>query len=333
VLINVAQARQSLAPYVGAGGVCADDPRVLEYLNESCSRLIDSGKWVGLIKKIRICHRAGLITLPREVETILEAAVCDVPISTYNAWFEFLPGGPFQMSKCNNWPALAERGDHYCTAFDITGTMKIRVYNDLSSDDGKFILLQGTNEDGNRVQTQNAGEWVDGEILTYNNATPPVTTVNWTKLECIQKTITTGYIRIYQVDPDTLENKGLLVELHPNDTIPNFRRYFYGGFCVDRCADGSHEQAYQPFTFLVKTRFNNLVQDTDIVPITASGALKNMFMAIWQERNNQIQLAQAYETKAVQLLQNELKQSQGSQVVMSSKCVGFGNYAPARSFY
>jgi len=330
MLINVAQARTSLSPYVGAGGVCANDDRVLEYLNEACARLIDSGKWVGLIRKINICHRAGLMTLPRDVETVLAASDCGVPITIRNSWYEFLPGGPFRMSECNPWPALAERGDNYCTAFDITGTMKIRVYNDLSVDNGKFILLQGTNEDGNRVQTLNDGEYVDGEILTYSNTTPPVTTVNWTKLECIQKTLTTGYIRIYQVDPDTLENKGLLVELHPNDLIPSFRRYYYGGFCRSQC--DSEEEAYHPFTFLVKTRFNNLVQDTDIVPITASGALKNMFMAIWQERNNQIDLAQKYEARAVSCLQNELKQSQGSQVTMASKIPGFGNRAAAYSF-
>lgn len=331
MVINFGTAKESLAPYI-ANGVCPTDDRVAPTINEAIARLIDSGKWVGLIKKISLCHRAGLMTLPRDVETVLEASVCDVPITVRNQWFEFLPGGPFRMSQCNPWPALAERGDNYCTAFDITGVKKIRVYNDLSVDDGKFILLQGTNGDGNRVQTQNSGEWVDGEILTLNNATPPVTDVSWTKLECIQKTLTTGFLRIYQVNPDTMENVGLLVELHPNDTIPSFRRYFYGGFCRSLCDEDNNEQRYQPFTFLVKTRFNSLVQDSDIVPITASGALKNMCMAIWQERNNQLNLAQAYESRSIAILQNELKQSQGSQVSMKVSIPGFGNGPAARSF-
>lgn len=330
---NFLEAKTQLAPFAD-GGKCPDDPAVGAAINEACARLIDSGKWKDTIRQVAFCHRAGVITMPRNVETILEFADCGVPITVHNQWYEFLPGGPWKMSECNSWPAMAELGDNFCTAFDITGEMKVRIYNDLSVDDGGHILLQGVNSDGNRVQTLSDGEWVDGEVLVFNNATPPTTTVTWTKLEAIQKEYTTGPIRIYQVDPDTNLNAGLLVILDPNDTIPAFRRYYYGGFCPTRCDDtDTPVERYHPLTFLVKTRFNNLVRDTDIVPITAAGALKNMVMALFYEKTNNRDLADKYEGKALQCLQNELKQFQGSQVSMKVKIAGFGNYAPVRSFY
>jgi hypothetical protein len=332
--INYLEAKTSLAPFWG-NGVCSDNPDLALAINESIERLIDSGKWVGTVRKIAFCHTAGLLTMPRDVETILEASDCGAPISVNNMWFEYLSGGPFQLSQCNQgWPAMVERGDNYCTAFDITGNMLVRIYNDLSQDNGKAILLQGVNSDGNRVQTVNMGEVVDGEILIYNNATPPVTTVVWSNIEAIQKTLTTGPIRLYQVDPVTLENKGLLVILHPNDTIPSFRRYYYGACQNSICnGDGTSTPRYRPLTFLCKMRHTALVQDTDIVPITAAGAIKNMVMALWMERNNQLDMATQYETRAVQCLQNELKQSLGSQVKLNSRVPGFGNRAPAYSFY
>lgn len=331
MLANVAQTRIALAPYV-KNGVCPDDPAVLQYINEACDRLIDSGKWKGLIAKIHMCHRAGVITLPRDVETVLQSSDCGAPVTINNEWFEYLPGGPWQLDQCNAWPVMVDRGDNWPTTFDITGNMLIRVYNDLSVDNGKTLLFQGTDENDNRVQTLVDGEWVDGEVFIFNNATPPVSTVTWKQIESAQKELTTGYIRVYQVDPNTMENAGLLAIYHPNDEFPAFRRLYYANFCVTRCSDETPTQRYHPLTFLVKKRHVPLVRETDMVPITASGALKNMCMALWLERNNQRDLADQYEAKAVSCLQNELKQSQGAQVRMKSQIVGFGNYAPARSF-
>lgn len=329
MVINYGQAKQQLASVV-KNGLCPDDPEVGQYINEACARLVDSGKWKGMIRPVAICHRAGLFTLPWDVDTILAASDCGVPVSVNNQFYEFLPGGPFKMSECNPWREIAERGENYCTAFDITGAMKIRVYNDLAQDNGKAILFQGINDDKNWVQTVDGGDVVDGEPIIFNNATPPVTTTTWTKLEAVQKELTQGYIRIYQVDPDTNENMGLLSVYHPNEENISYRRYFYGNFCRNRCNDG--EEKYHPLQFLCKVRFTPLVRDTDLVPITAPGALKNMVQALWPERNGQLDVAQAFEQRAINYLQNELKQSQGSNQYVKSIIPGCGYGPAARSF-
>lgn len=328
---SVATARVQLAPIIN-NGVCPDDPAVLPVINEACERLVESGKWKGMIRLIRMCHRAGVLTLPREVETVLAASKCGVPFEVTNQWFSFLPGGPFNMSECNPWNMMTEYGTNWATVFDITGVMLVRVYNDLSIDDGKAILLQGTNGDGNRVQTLQDGIWNDGEVVICNNANPPVTLTTWTNIEAVQKELTTGYVRIYQVNPDTMQNAGLLAEYHPNDTEPTFRRYKYGGYCQTSCDGETSGQKYHPFTFLCKIRHVPLVRETDILPITAPGAMKNMCQAIWMEKNNNLDLAAQYEARAVQYLQNELKQAQGSRVGLKSVIPGFGYGPPVRSF-
>lgn len=327
MLMNVETARKSLAPYV-ENGVCSDSEKVLQYLNEACERLFDAGKWEGTIAKIRICHRAGVITLPREVETILEAADCGVPVQMNSEWYEFLPGGPWEINHCNPRTQMVDMGSDYCTTFDITGVKYLRVYSDLSVDNGKTILLQGTDENGNRVQTMQDGAWVDGEVFVLNSANPPISTVKWSNIESVSKELTTGYVTVVQVNTDTLGNVGLIAKYHPNDEFPTFRRVKYGAYCYNNCGDGEPTEKYHPLTFLCKKKFNPLVRETDMVPITASGALKNMVQALYYEKSNQIELAAAYEAKAIQILQNQLKQSQGAQVRMGSKIPGFG-YRPA----
>lgn len=334
--VNYGTAKVQLAPYI-ANGTCPTDPIVGETINDACARLIDSGKWKNSIRRGTICHRSGIITFPQEIETILEFADCGVPVTTNNAWYEFLPGGPFQLdNQCNSWPALVERGTGFCTAFDNTEGMKVRLYSDWAQDDGKAVLLQGINSDGNEVQTLDGSDVVNGEILIANNATPPISTITWKAagIRVVQKELTVGPLRLYQVDPATNENAGLLAVYQPNEEIPSYRRYYYGA-CLHGCNtdDGETTIRYRPLSFLAKIAHVPLVNDTDVIPITAAGALKNMVIALWMEKTNNPDMAAKYEARAIQCLMNELKQYQGSQVHMKSIVPGFGNRAPAYSRY
>jgi hypothetical protein len=330
--LNLKQAIDQLLPYINNGGCDRDAAR--DVINDACDRLIDSGKWVGSIRKIAFCHKAGVITLPPEVGSVLGFSDCNTPVSVHNSWYEYLPGGPGQLNDCRHANVLVERGDGYPCAFDVTKGYKVRLYNDWPQDDGKAVLIQGINRDGNRVQTEADGEVVDGEILIANASTPPTGTVEWGEggIKVVQKEITEGPLRLYQVDPVTGENAGLLAVWGPNEEFPSYRRYFYGACQGYVDCEGSKQPRYRPLTFLCKIRHVPLVRDTDMVPITASGALKNMVQAIWLEKVYRPQEAAIYEQRAIQCLMNELKQHQGSIQVLKSSVPGFGNRAPVYSF-
>lgn len=334
--INFQQARESVKDFV-ENGVCeASNPKVGNYVNRACARLVDSGKWVGQIKRIAFCHRAGLLTMPPEVETVLQLSDCGVPVTVSNEWFSFLPGGPWQMSQCNPWIAMEDRGDNWPVAFDVMDGYKVRLFSDWTQDDGSAVLLQGYNSDGNWVQTESGGEIVDGEILIANNATPPTSVTTWGPggIRVVQKQVTDGPLRLYQVNPDTDAVAGFLAQWGPNEENPAYRRYFYGAFCGRLCnpSDEEDNNRYHPLTFLCKMRFIPLVRDTDMVPITAPGALENMVQALWFEKINQLELAVGYQQRAEQCLQNELRQYQGAINHMGSRIAGFGNHAPVRNF-
>lgn len=317
-------------PYINNGG--CDPVTAGEVINDACERLVEWGKWKGLVYRVRICHKAGLLSLPPEVESVLQFADCGVPVQSYDSWYEFLPGGPGQLNDCKHALALVPREPSPC-AFNVTKGYKVRLYSDWAEDDGKAVLLQGINSDGNIVQTLDGSNIVDGEGFIVNNTNPPTGTVLWGEggIKVVQKEVTSGPLRLYQVDPDTDENAGLLAVWGPNEEYPSYQRYFYGA-CRGTTCDGEETGRYRPLTFLCKKAFMPLVRDTDMVPITAAGALKNMVQAIWLEKVYRPQEADAYEQRAIRCLMNELKQSMGATSVIKSIWPGFGNRAMVYSF-
>lgn len=290
-------------------------------LNQITQRVYNFGKWVGLVQRIAFCHQSACITLPYNVESILEmAGPCGVPVAVRNQWFEFLPGGPWQQERCNKWVDLAVPRGIVPTAFDICGTKYLRVYADLPEEDGAQILIQGLDENGLRVRTLVGGEWIDGELIDLDNATPQLSTKLWTKIESVQKPLTVGTVQIYMVDPDdTATNQGLLALYQPNETIPNYQRFYMP--CL--CASADHPRH---ITLLVKMKYVPMIRDTDLFPITSYDAAMFLSMSQYFWGAEQYEKAQALEAKALQALNNELKQALGGQQpIPRVKYAGVGN--------
>jgi hypothetical protein len=125
-------------------------------------------------------------------------------------------------------------------------------------------------------------------------------------IDAINKTATKGWVRIYAVDPTT-GSESCIGILAPDETLPMYRRYALPGYSN---TDGS------AVTVLAKKKFIPVVSDDDDLIITNLGALKMMLIAIEKEENNNLDEAMKYEQKAVLLLQEELKEVQGSIVAL-----------------
>jgi hypothetical protein len=144
-----------------------------------------------------------------------------------------------------------------------------------------------------------------GTTLTLTEL--PRTTVNaFRDIDAINKTATKGWVRIYAVDPTT-GSESCIGILAPDETLPMYRRYALPGYSN---TDGS------AVTVLAKKKFIPVVSDDDDLIITNLGALKMMLIAIEKEENNNLDEAMKYEQKAVLLLQEELKEVQGSIVAL-----------------
>lgn len=133
----------------------------------------------------------------------------------------------------------------------------------------------------------------------------PRTTANaFRSIDAINKTATKGWVRVYAVDPTT-GSESCIAILAPDETLPQYRRY---------AIPGHEREEGTTVTVLAKRKFIPVLTDDDDLIITNLGALKMMAIAIEKEENNNLEEAMQYEEKAVQLLREELKESEGANI-------------------
>jgi hypothetical protein len=133
----------------------------------------------------------------------------------------------------------------------------------------------------------------------------PRTTVNaFRSIDAINKTATKGWVRVYAVEPTTGAEYCIAI-LAPDETLPQYRRY---------AIPGHEREEGVAVTVLAKRKFIPVVTDDDDLIVTNLGALKMMAIAIEKEENNNLDEAMKYEEKAVELLREELKEVEGTNI-------------------
>ena len=272
------------------------DTRVAGYINEAQQRLAYKGKWPGTYAKYSLTNTSGTITWPRQLETIESVAIDDKPGVVRNEWYEFLESGPgLRDSSDGDSYTLIDRGEA-ATFSDINGVnKKLRVYSGVTADAGVRVLLQGYDADGEWIRTQDDGKWVDGEYATLT--TTYVETNNiFSSLSAAQKPITEGNVKVYEYLPAD-ETQRVIADYQPTETHPVYRRSLISGLEDDDTA---------VVTVIGKLRFVPAVNDSDWLYIGYEAAIKEMVLSIRKAENNLVKEADAYEARAVQLLQDQL---------------------------
>lgn len=133
----------------------------------------------------------------------------------------------------------------------------------------------------------------------------PRTTVNaFRSIDAINKSPTKGWVRVYAVEPTTGAEYCIAI-LAPDETLPQYRRY---------AIPGHEREEGVAVTVLAKRKFIPVVTDDDDLIVTNLGALKMMAIAIEKEENNNLDEAMKYEEKAVELLREELKEVEGTNI-------------------
>lgn len=196
--LTLAMASPLLARYAFQGS-CDSDPRVLQKINEARERLMKKPQnWRGKTQRFLFCSANSCITLPREIETVEAATVCNQPMKMRGPWYDVLEGGPGSGNQCGG-DNVIDRGDGYVSFVDLDEPRNIKIYTDVPEASGARILLQGFDENGNRVRTFDSvtNAYVDGEYVGLNNATPQVSTTVFSTLDGIVKPETNGFIRLY----------------------------------------------------------------------------------------------------------------------------------------
>ena len=282
------------------------DTRVVDYINEAQERLLYKGKWPGTYARYRITTNDGMITWPRQLETIEAVAVNDVPGIVRNRWFEFLESGPGVLDSKDGVGRQLIDQDMACTFSDISGTGKrLRLYTDTltaSVDAGAKVLLQGYADNGKWIRTQDGSNYVDGEYVTLTSSYVESAN-NFSALSAVQKPDTKGNVTVkeYKISDGTVRT---IAEYEPLENFPEYRRSMVPGISTSTT-----------LTVTGKLRYIPAENDIDWLHINNLPALKLMVMAVRKEENNILDEAVGYEQRAIQLLQEQLSQFMGDGAV------------------
>jgi hypothetical protein len=296
-----------------------DDIRVIRFINEAQQRLAYKGKWQGTLAKYVVTQSAGLITWPRQLETIESAAIDSNPAVVRNRWYEFVESGPGLVDASGaDASTLIDRGEAV-TFSDIETTgnpKKLKFYSTAGTDDGGLeILVQGYDWDGNWVRNKVSNTWMDGEVLTLPAAGGSgyvLSTSNYSAITGIQKTVTGGNIKLEELDTVTSVVREI-GEYEPTEVRPVYRRSMVPGL--------SDSQA-KTVTVIGKMRFIPAVVDSDWLYISYEAALKLMVQAVDKEEKNLIEESFAYEAKALGLMQDQLSHHLGDGAVAVPRVQG-----------
>lgn len=310
--------------------ISPEDERFPAYINEAIQRLVQTGeKFWGLYGEFAFCVDNGCITLPRMIANVEAVAVCGRPMTIRGSWFQFLQSGPGMDPQCtgnsctgSSWGcgmSFQQKAGDFCTYRDIIGEgKKIKVYADVSEDADAVITLCGY-EEGNWIRTQVGGEWIDGEQVSINSATPQLTTHFFDSLVSVQKPQTNGPVRLYEYDTTLLTQRDIAV-YDPDETNPAYRRVEIRGLPTSGCCGSTDEDCTEAkVTVMAKLEFIPVARDEDWLLIGNLPALKMELMALMKEENNVWSESIIYHQKALTHLRDELRHYVGSGVIQPIK--------------
>lgn len=312
--------------------LCSSDSRLVLVLNEAVMRLRQKGLWVGTTKTFQVCGSNACLTWPRQIETIELAWLCTRPITIRNEWFESLPNGFGRLkSDASIGNQLVDRGSGYVCHTDIVVARKIALFDANPADAGKTVLIQGRDSGANWVSTN--GGATDGELLTLIAGLSgyKVSATTWSPpgIVGVQKQATLGPVRAYAVLPAC--PSGTVADIstfdpiaiaywEPDELLPDYRRSLIPNLqSAGPCSSNDNGCEKTQITVYAKLQFIPAVKDTDYLQIGNLPALKEMVQSILKGERGLISEAEAHETRAVRLLEEELMSNMGHGVTQPFK--------------
>lgn len=313
-----------------AAGLCSTDERVSEYVNRATERLLYKGKWKGTYAHLRVCLNQSCIVWPREIETIESFALCGVPGTVRNEWYEFLDSGPGILNEdsCNG-NQLIDKGET-CAFDEVAGTdKKLAVYSDVSESANARIILQFYDANAQFVRSQFNGAWIDGESI----ALPAKGAYAYTTAFCaagglvrVIKPVTNGTIRLYEYNNTTAALKPLAY-YQPSETRPAYRRSLIPNLVNASTGDADCE--YHAVEVVGKLRLVDVANENDYLMISHREAMRLAVKAIKEEESDRWNEAAINWAAAVQCLREQLNHYQGDGAVMPIKMEGSETTGPA----
>lgn len=271
------------------------------------------------------------LTLPREVARLELVDICNVPRPVNSQFKEYLQFGNGRMPKLHpwcNWRAPQVYSRNVVPTFvDLSSPPQmLTVFLTDPADAGKRVLLQGTDNNGNTIYSQDGLNQVLGVYVTLR--LPFVTApVQFSRITGIQKDQTLGSVQIFQTDP-TSGAQVLLLTMEPSEMTSGYRRYFFDPL-PRNCCPTSANPGWVNVTAIVKLELIPVQVDQDYLLIQNLEAMIEEAQAVrYSEVDNKTAKAMAQEkhVQAIRLLSGEIAHYMG----ITEPAVEFAPFGSAR---
>lgn len=223
-------------------GSC-DDAKLFRWLGDAVSLICNKADLEGWKGYLDICSSGcgcddrsrcprgiycgkRVISMPREVETVIGVNIQGKPALGYGSLFNFHLNGPGDCGPGNclqfSW---MDGGDFHVTYRDLVIPAKLVAYTSTKEDNGKTFIVYGFDTNGQVLRHQINGVWANGALIPmiYGYAIPDVDAPTISRITGIYKAPTVGGVRLSTID-DGGTTGVLLSVLEPDETLPQYRR-------------------------------------------------------------------------------------------------------------
>lgn len=328
---TLADVLPTLRRVAGQAGLRADDPRLIEMINDVQERLInDVDNAVGTMHRVKFCQYERMIALPAAYERILKGSVDRENAPVVDKWYEFMDFGPGHLDTGTGVNVMLDRGESPVVRQSTCTPSLVRCYgykDERVNGVAPKIRVMGYDENGLWVRSEAAGVWSDGIELSINGHLDPnytVSTVLFSRITQVIKPVTNGVVELYFYTPNVADPLLFAGRYEFWETNPSFRLYLAAGITPDACAT---------IHVLARVRHRPVVALTDRLIIGSLPALKKAIRAVALEDAGKINDAEANWALAAQILRQEAKHYYGSTkpaIDVSSSGAVLGGIADVR---
>lgn len=278
----------------------SDRAKIIDYITRAIEIAAYRANWDPYVGIVDVCsNNSGCVTLPDFVETVLAANVGGRPALGRSSWYEFHINGLGSNSCCGSACGVYWDDKMWSPTFQDLKEWSLvaAICEDPIDGNGSLeLIVQGETMDEGFNQKMALTIPVSGPstpgvrvpILAGYAAVDPRSTP-FKKITQVTKPVTRGYIKLIGFKPEQLSQSVTLGYYAPHETNPLYKRMKVSCTC-------------EWVRIKYRRKTITLVNDYDLIPLDSYQATLDLLKAIRLRETNNIDLAEKYEIKAVQLL-------------------------------
>lgn len=275
-----------------------DTTVLFSLLTDAQDLLTNKGLWDCTLGEVEVITDDDEVSLPRDVDTILQVNRACSPTIIRDAWFKYHLNGPGDSvgAPCGyTWLS-----NDSCTAVVPEETMELYLELDDARDVDKSFKVFGWDANGERIFTDDTDDNpVDGWLVPTDDFANPAPNPNVNavlRIDRVEKAVFVGYCTLYGRKADG--SSVLLGRYEPTETKPTYRRIKV------TYEDGADDES-NTVVIRYKKRNNTISSLYDWINIDNRLALMMAVKAVRYYQQSKFDLAASAEMAAERLMQTQ----------------------------